>query len=65
MAIIKYVQGDDPNISTLERTTLREGYGMRRGKITRRPRAAWDMKDGDGKGVDPDAARKVLDEAER
>jgi hypothetical protein len=62
---IKYLQGDAPNYPTLDRSTLREGWNFRRGKVTRQPRASWDMRDGNGKPLDPEIARKVLDETER
>lgn len=63
----KFIHGNDPNDPSLLNPLrpLREGWDMRRGKVTPKAPASWGMKDANGRGVDYDAARKILDEAER
>lgn len=60
---INYVQGDQPN-DPFAAPLTQPGYNMKRGKVLPAAKACWGtMVDANGRTVDPDQARRILDEA--
>lgn len=63
MAQVKYIRGDAPNSTTLSDAMTLPGYSHKRGKITPDPKASWGAPDGNGKPLDVELGKQVLDEA--
>lgn len=61
MTRVTYIRGDEPH-DPFAQATL-PGYSLKRGKTMPLPKAAWGQTDANGRGVDHEAGKKVLDDS--